>query len=111
MARAPDPELRRWWERLVSLYDSSNLTVAAFCKQHDISTASFYAWRRKLRDAATPAVAQTSSFIAVELSPTTGRPIEVHLPGGVRLEVPSGERGFLMDLVRELACRDEEGVS
>ena len=48
MPRAPDPELRRWWQRLISSYDSSGLSIAAFCKQRDVSAASFYAWRRKL---------------------------------------------------------------
>jgi transposase-like protein len=110
MPRAPDPELRRWWQRLISSYDSSGLSIAAFCKQRDVSAASFYAWRRKLlREGATPTptAPAASSFIAVELTPSLGQPIEVHLPGGVRLDVPASERGFLMDLVQELTGREE----
>ncbi len=106
MPRAPDPELRRWWQRLILSYDSSGLSIAAFCQQRDVSTASFYAWRRRLREDATPTPA-ASSFIAVELTPSLGQPIEVHLPGGVRLDVPASERGFLMDLVQELTGREE----
>ena len=108
MPRAPDPELRRWWQRLILSHDSSGLSIAAFCQQRDVSTASFYAWRRKLREDATPTPPAASSFIAVELTPSLGQPIEVHLPGGVRLDVPASERGFLMDLVQELTGREEE---
>lgn len=37
-----------WRERLAR-FQSSNGTVLAFCQQEQVSTASFYAWKRRLQ--------------------------------------------------------------
>ena len=55
MARSADPELRRWWGALVDSFDATRESVAEFCDRHEVSTASFYAWRRKLAAASTRA--------------------------------------------------------
>ena len=48
MPRKPDPAVRERWLRLIELQRDSNLTVADFCRQREISQASFYRWRQKL---------------------------------------------------------------
>jgi flagellin len=41
------------WREIFRKQRASGLSVAAFCRRSRIPQASFYAWRRKLRDAAT----------------------------------------------------------
>lgn len=69
------------WERRIEKQRRSRLSIAEFCSQEGVSTASFYAWRRRLRDSVGP---QSALFVPVEL-PTSGI-----AAGGVRLELPGG---------------------
>ena len=48
MARLPDPATRQRWQRLIHLYDDAGCSIADFCDLHEVSTGSFYAWRRRL---------------------------------------------------------------
>jgi len=51
----------RFWRRVVRQWRQSGLSVRAFCAQHGLSEASFYAWRRALNRRDTAAV----SFVPV----------------------------------------------
>jgi hypothetical protein len=37
------------WERIISEYEQSDLTVAAYCFSKKISSGSFYNWRQKVK--------------------------------------------------------------
>src|SRR5260370_25855920 len=50
MARLPDPGKQRRWLELMRLWQQSHLTVCEFCELHRLSEASFYAWRRVLKE-------------------------------------------------------------
>jgi transposase-like protein len=52
-----DPSKEQFWRRMVRLWQQSGLSVRAFCDDHGLSQASFYAWRRTLqqRDQQAPA--------------------------------------------------------
>lgn len=86
----------RWTDRL-NRFDQSGLTVAQFCKQERCSAASFYQWRRKLRD--NPSRRSTRpTFVPVKITEAAADPsllpqatVSLDLPGGVRLriEVPA----------------------
>src|SRR5713101_6639473 len=41
---------REYWQELVSQQEKSGLSVHAFCKQRDVTEASFYNWRKQLRN-------------------------------------------------------------
>jgi transposase-like protein len=60
-----DPTKEQFWRRMLGQCQRSGLSVRAFCQEHDLSEASFYAWRRTRadRDAPTPA------FVPVEIVP------------------------------------------
>jgi transposase-like protein len=48
MSRRPsDREV--FWRRLIARQASSRLTVGELCREAGVSTASFYAWRQRLR--------------------------------------------------------------
>jgi len=42
---------RQWWRRQVERQEQSSFTVAEFCRRLGVSTVSFYAWKRRFREA------------------------------------------------------------
>lgn len=117
MARVPDPQVRRRWRRLIESFDPQRFTVAEFCRCHQISHASFYKWRRVFADDApqsqalarsttpdTPSQA-TNAFVPVQIVDASAQPtpkVEVHLPGGVRIDVPADQQTLLWELIANL---------
>jgi len=62
--RRSDPEIERTWRERVSAWATSGLTARRYCREHGVSEASFYTWRRKLRQrdgAGTPGRGQKTS--------------------------------------------------
>ncbi len=54
MTRHMDRELHARWRQRLERQRQGSLTVAEFCERERISTATFYAWRRKLQGSACP---------------------------------------------------------
>lgn len=52
MGRPPDATARQLWSDRLRRFRDSGLTAAAFRAREGVSLASFYAWRRRLRDLA-----------------------------------------------------------
>jgi len=42
---------RQWWRRQVERQEQSSFTVAEFCRRLGVSTVTFYAWKRRFREA------------------------------------------------------------
>ena len=42
---------REWWRRQVQRQKDGSLTVAEFCRRLGVSTVTFYAWKRRFREA------------------------------------------------------------
>lgn len=91
---------RRVWVDRIERFEKCGQTVAQFCAAEDVSTASFYQWRCRLRSDTpvppcnrTPALAE---FVPVELATRpqaeSATVMSVELPGGVRIrfEVTGG---------------------
>ena len=38
-----------YWSQVLSEHSSSGQSVAEFCRQHQMSEASFYHWRKRLK--------------------------------------------------------------
>ena len=103
MSRGPDLARRELWRRRLREYERSNSTIADFCDRAGVSTAAFYQWRRKLADATSPEGAEKDeglatpspgaaslNFLPVEImGPRNGDVVEVLLPNGIRVLVPS----------------------
>lgn len=103
MPRTADPEVRRRWKRLIGSFEPGRETVAEFCERHAVSTASFYGWRRRLRDAGTTSTNHApSSFQPVLV--TAGAAPRVRLPSGVVLELGDDPRALELALDRLLAA-------
>src|SRR3954453_22001589 len=43
---------REWWRRQIQRQKEGRLTVAEFCRRLGVSTVTFYAWKRRFREAA-----------------------------------------------------------
>lgn len=107
MARMRNPQLARQWRERLDRFDQSDLTIAEFCQLEGFSTASFYQWRRKLRAGELP---DAPAFIPVHLDSSdlayrADRRIEIDLPGGATVKVPSGatvteQRGLIAAIVQ-----------
>ena len=79
-----------WRERLAR-YRSSGITVQEFCRQEQVSTASFYAWKRRLgqHNGNSPLDRQqTPLFVPLELKSVPATEVRIILPGGAVVHVP-----------------------
>ncbi|MDA0919741.1 MAG: transposase [Planctomycetota bacterium] len=104
MARAADPALAEWWFELIELADESWLTVAELCRQHGVSTASFYNWRRKFRDTSR----ERGGFVPVNITETEQRidqplPVRIVWPQGVIMEIPATDHELVLLVAGTLA--------
>jgi hypothetical protein len=79
----------RQWETRIARWRASGVSMAAYCRQHELSYAAFVWWRRRLGQAITPASPLT--LIPVVAPTPNGSVITIRLPDGVGIEV---ERGF-----------------
>ncbi len=52
MARRSSEEKRAFWRMVIQLQGESGLPIREFCAREGVSQASFFAWRRKLRQGA-----------------------------------------------------------
>lgn len=93
------------WQALLALQAVSGLSVAAFCREHALSEASFYAWRRRLRSPTDPpatggevkadgatradALMNASGFVRLEPLERAGGMIEVRFDCGATLRCSS----------------------
>jgi len=104
MARRGSSSKRVEWRKRLGQYRGSGLTVAGFCEQEGISTASFYAWRKRLRAPRKAGKDGRPGFASVRLTPP-GTPMSIHLPGGVRVEVPTENLEAVRAVVGEVLAR------
>jgi transposase-like protein len=64
------------------------LAIAEFCRREKVSPASFYAWRKRLREGQSPG---QPPFVPIEVAtvegPTGG--VQIELPGGAVVALPA----------------------
>lgn len=96
-------ERRSLWRELIDEQRGSGLSIAEFCRRQDVPQASFYQWRKKLRES----VPEPEAF--VPLSVIGGSGVEVELPCGAVVRLPSGDERSLEQVVLLLmAGRENE---
>lgn len=123
MPRLPDPEVRQWWQQLIDSFDPEQLSVAEFCREQGVSPSSFYQWRRKLHEQPPRATRATEgddngpSFVPVQIQAPGVDPLQaaadevatIHLPGGVRIEIPATQPEMLAKAIGEINRQDPVG--
>jgi transposase-like protein len=112
MAQRPDAAKQNRWLELIRRWQRSQTTVREFCECHEVSEASFFSWRRTLRergllDEPMPSKASAGAPAFVKLSTVvvepTGSPIELVLSQRRLLRLrPGFDAEMLLQLVRLL---------
>jgi len=118
MARTKSVEVWALWRDRLRRFESSDLTVAAFCDWEGVSQAAFYVWRNKLQaDSGLPSrktVERVSSRLAsapafVQILPGVSRPhdtvakVVMTLADGTRVEFPASDRELIAHVVLSVA--------
>jgi hypothetical protein len=112
MARTPDLQLHALWRERLRRQAGGGLTIAQFCAQEGLSTATFHSWKRRLglSELAKPHTATPAppAFLPVtvrltEEAPDGPFPIVADLPNGIRLRIPTADARLACRLVRAFA--------
>ena len=91
MPRGSNPiKVQQWKERL-ERFARSGLTVVQFCQAEHVSQPSFYQWKKKLADQASPASSESkaarSAFRTVEVTSPCQVATTIRLGNGVEIEL------------------------
>jgi len=98
MARTPNPKLPALWRDRLRRQEASGLTIAQFCAQEGVARSKFHAWKRRFRLMQSPdqcpARPAPPAFLPVtvrllEQATDQPLPIELDLPNGIRLRIPT----------------------
>lgn len=92
------------WKETINRQEASGLHINAFCRQEKISTATFYWWKRKLKNVNKDA--RTSGFVellADKDEQGQRNRITIHCEGMCRIEIPEGTSPlYIASIVRAL---------
>ena len=125
MTRKVNLELHEEWRQRIERQRQSGLTVAEFSRREGVSSATFYVWKRKLRDksrsrskrparrqpAGTPApdvgpvpkAPSDAAFVQLPLAPASTSPwIELVLAEGTIIRVPQQNLAALQTVLHAL---------
>ena len=110
MVRGGDGAKARVWRERFLRFDDGGMTILKFCVAEGTSTASFYAWRRKLAtpQQATPRKKKPSVFEPLTIAATAT--VVIRLPGGASIEVSAASQHALRTIVGQLAGSDVEAA-
>jgi hypothetical protein len=120
MPRIADPKLHALWRDRIRRQVDSGMKIVQFCAQERLSVALFHAWKRRLRPidraAHRPGLPVPSAFLPVTVRvverPSEPTPIEVDLPNGIHLRIPTANARLACQLVRTVAeARTHSGGS
>jgi hypothetical protein len=90
----------------LDLFRTSEQSAAEFCRNNDLSYATFSLWLRQSESAQDSGEGEIIEVPVAELlsEPVPTTTVNVHLPNGARLEIVSGtDPAWLAHLVRALA--------
>ena len=127
MARGGDGVKARVWRERLARFEEGGMTIAEFCGSEGTSTASFYAWRRKLamRHQTKPHRSpqqqknkrqkkrqeqQLAGRGAFEPLTIAAAAVVIRLPDGTSIEVPAASQDALRTIVGQLAGADVEAA-
>jgi hypothetical protein len=71
MARRQRTEREMYWQDLIDRQEASNQSIVDFCQDEEVSTASFYAWRRRLQfpGRRIPSQVRSPALVSVRIVP------------------------------------------
>ena len=107
MAQCPDLGKQALWLELVRRWQRSQTTIREFCERHQVSEASFFSWRRVLKQRGllndTPVPGGPAPFVklTVAAADSVGA-VEIVLGQRVLRVRPGFDANVLLELVRLL---------
>ena len=112
MARSTDSGKLALWRERFSRFSRGELAVGPFCAREHVSVASFYYWREKVgecgrRGEVRPRTDRQNVFRPVTVVPASPA-VRIELPGGVRIEVGTGNLEVVRAVVNVVARSDED---
>lgn len=92
-----------FWKPHIDGWRDSGLNQAAYCRQHGLDLRRFGYWRRTLQPARAAASLPALVPIVVADAPSVDDRVEVHLPNGLQVRLPTGlDPTRLVPLIRAL---------
>jgi transposase-like protein len=81
---------QEWWRRQIQRQQDGTLSIAEFCRRLGVSTVTFYAWKRRFREApsASPPISERP---AAKPSAANGISGPAFLPVSIREAGPDGQ--------------------
>jgi hypothetical protein len=98
--RGRNSKREQFWRETVSAFQKSGLSVRAFCGARDLSEASFFHWRRTLRErdgqrhAVRSSTARQPTLVPLRVVPSVV--MEIVLPTGLIVRVPAGAEASMV---------------
>jgi len=112
MSRSTDARKLALWRERFERFSRGEWAVGRFCARERVSVASFYYWREKVgrvgcasqdeSRANRPGVFQPVAIVGAAPA------VRIELPGGVRIEVGTGDLEVVRTVVNVVARSDED---
>lgn len=82
---------QQFWKKHITAWKGSGLSQAEYCRKQDIPVKTFGYHKRRMTSAAKPqkiiAVPATAAISPSADKSQSGKPIKLHLPGGLHIEI------------------------
>ena len=98
-------EYQHYWQQQITTWQASDLSGAAFCREHGLTYHRFCYWRQKLTQAQGLEAEPSSGFARVVSAqrPGAANELSVSLPGGISITgLHAGNINLLGALLRQL---------
>ena len=95
-------KVQQWTERL-ERFAQSGQTVVQFCQDERVSQPSFYQWKKRLADQASPTISKSSrsAFRAVEVTSPSLSATTIRLANGIEIEL-GGDLRVVQAVVKQV---------
>ena len=90
LGRMRDEQKERQWQRWIGEWQTSGLSVRAFCERRGLTVGSFYSWRRVLERRAAEQAAFVPVQVVADTVPAQTSALEVVLTDGQTVRVTPG---------------------
>jgi hypothetical protein len=99
MATSIDASKLQLWRQRIAQCEQSPLTVVQFCQSIGCSVPTYYQWKRKVEQSKS----KTNTFLEVRTPTPLASFIEIKLPNGIAISVPSHAVELLAEILERVA--------